>query len=263
MQILIINLTQSKDRLHQQQVQFKALGLDFTRLPAVSINDIDEQEYQSLAFDGQRPLKQSELACFLSHKKAWQWVLECQQPTLILEDDAVLVKNLGSVLDKIEQLKNIDFVNLEVHGRKKTIAKESALAINTYHLYQLFIDRSGAGGYVLFPSGAKVLLNYLHQRAIGLADEFIYDCQALRKYQIEPACILQSDKCEQYGVIPTIIHHSTIAHIKNNTDIQISLLQKIKFKLNRIKTQVKLGLLQLKYLKNGSKRHIAVDKDRF
>ena len=74
MKILIINLEHSTERLAQQQQQFDRLGLLFERLPAVSLHDFNDEEYNRLAFSGQRPLKKAELACFLSHKKAWEYV---------------------------------------------------------------------------------------------------------------------------------------------------------------------------------------------
>ena len=43
MKVLLINLDQSKDRLAQQQAQFKDLELEFERLSAVSIHDFSEE----------------------------------------------------------------------------------------------------------------------------------------------------------------------------------------------------------------------------
>ena len=119
MKILLINLEQSIDRLEQQHIQFNDLGLEFERLPAVSIHDFSEAEYKEMAFKGQRPMKQSELACFLSHKKAWEYVIRHNEPCVILEDDAILVKDFKNILNDLTQIDEIDYVNLEVHGRKK------------------------------------------------------------------------------------------------------------------------------------------------
>ena len=92
MNILIIQLLGSKERLDFQQQQFARLQLNFEILPAVSVANISEQQYQQQAFGWQRPLRKVELACFLSHKTAWEKVVELNQPCLILEDDAVLAK---------------------------------------------------------------------------------------------------------------------------------------------------------------------------
>lgn len=265
MKILIINLEQSKDRLEQQHIQFSKLGLTFERLSAVSIQDFNEAEYKELAFSGQRPLKQSELACFLSHKKAWQHVVSVNEPCVILEDDAVLVKDLKIILAQIEDLNDVEFVNLEVHGRKKIVSKLPIYQLDNdkFQLYHLYQDRSGTGGYIIFPQGAQRLLDYMKQRSIGLADEFIYSCQTLKAYQIEPAALLQSDKCQQYDVETHIPYQSVIASVKNSLQFDLSTIDKIQFKTRRINRQLQLGYLNIKNGLKGAKRDIQVDPNLF
>lgn len=265
MKILLINLDQSKDRLVQQQIQFKDLGLEFERLSAVSINDFSEDDYKSMAFGGQRPMKQSELACFLSHHKAWNYIVEHNEPCVVLEDDAILVKDFNNILNDLKKITDIDYVNLEVHGRKKTVAKKSTYSLvdNYYNLFEIYIDRSGTGGYVLYPSGAKILLDFMKKRAIGLSDEFIHNCYELKAYQIEPAGLLQSDKCPEYAVPCKYIHESVIAQVKNKSSFKLTSSERSKFKSRRIKTQINLGLRQLKYIGTGIKREISVDPSRF
>lgn len=265
MKTLIINLDQSTDRLEEQKKQFENLGLSFERLAAVSIKDFTEAEYLNLAFGGQRPLKQSELACFLSHKKAWEYVIQCNQPCAILEDDAVLVKDFARILSDVSERTDIDFLNLEVHGRRKIVARQASFSSvdGQYHILKLFQDRSGTGGYILFPSGAQVLLDYMQQRAIGLADEYIYSCRALKSYQIEPAALLQSDKCDMYGVASPDNHYSVIGRVQNNVQSQDSSLNTLKFKLRRIQGQLSLGVYFLKFIMLGTRRYIRVDKEKF
>lgn len=265
MRTLLINLDQSIDRLAKQQEQFEQLGLSFERFPAVSIKDFSEDEYKALAFFGQRPLKQSELACFLSHKKAWEYVIHLNEPCVVLEDDAVLVKNFKKVLDEVSQLKSIDFLNLEVHGRKKIVSKESKFRLNQsdFDVFRLYQDRSGTGGYIIFPSGAKKLLDYLRVRPIGLADEFIYSCSLLEAYQIEPAALLQSDKCQDYNIHTNIPYQSVIGLVKNNIDFNLSSTKKLGFRSRRIKRQIQLGFLSVKNILKGVKREINVNENLF
>ncbi|SDB80901.1 glycosyltransferase family 25 protein [Acinetobacter boissieri] len=266
MKVFIINLEQCTDRLEQQTLQFQKLDLTFNRLAAVTVNEFSKETYERLAFQGQRPMKQSELACFLSHKKAWQTVLDLKEPCLILEDDAVLVKDLKEILNDIKRLENTDFVNLEVHGRKKSVAKEPRYTVATdYNLFNLYQDRSGTGGYVLFPTGAKKLLDCAEQTHPKLADEFIYGCYTLNAYQIEPAALLQSDKADMYGVDVSVMHESVIGLIKNNHSHapQNSLMSKFKYKKNRIEQQILLGIHYLKGMFRYNRREIQVDKQRF
>uniref|UniRef100_UPI003D767191 glycosyltransferase family 25 protein n=1 Tax=Acinetobacter variabilis TaxID=70346 RepID=UPI003D767191 len=48
--ILIINLKTSKDRLEFQKKQFEKLGLSFDVLEAFSVVDLNEEQYQKLGF---------------------------------------------------------------------------------------------------------------------------------------------------------------------------------------------------------------------
>ena len=266
MKVLIINLKQSTKRLTQQQRQFNRLGLSFERLPAVSIHDFNDEEYNRLAFSGQRPLSKAELACFLSHKKAWEYVLAANEPCAILEDDAVLVKDFAHILAELKQ-QDIDFVNLEVHGRKKIVSFTEHFSIvnKQYGLLRLFLDRSGTGGYVIYPNGAKILLDYMQQRPIGLADEFIHSCNTLNRYQIEPAALLQSDKCEQYHVPCDYVLHSVIAQVSSSTKTTygLSLKEKCIFKTRRVLRQITLGYYLIKFKIKGERRYIQVDKNKF
>ena len=262
--ILLINLVSSKDRLEEQKKQFNQLGLKFELFPATSIHDFSEEQYLDLAFNGQRPLKQSELACFLSHKRAWSYVVEQNEPCVILEDDAVLVSDFLEILKQVKSLNtSIDFINLEVHGRRKIVSKQPIYELQSYKLFKLYQDRSGTGGYILYPEGARKLLSFLNQRAIGLADEFIYNCHALNAYQIEPAAVLQSDKCPMYKVETDIDMGSVIGAVKNSVNFQLTRSQKIRFKRNRIAAQLYLGIYYLKVIFKGVKREIQVDSSNF
>ncbi|MDO4435409.1 MAG: glycosyltransferase family 25 protein [Cardiobacteriaceae bacterium] len=249
MKVLILNLDQSHERLKHQIQQAQALGLDWERLPAVSVSDIDDETYRRLALSWQRPLKTTELACFLSHKKAWELVKKRNQPMLILEDDAVLAYDIAEILQEFHNLTEVDFINLETYNRHKILTRTPSqiLKNHRYQLYRLGIDRSGAAGYVLYPRGARKLLDYLHQRPIGLADEFINDCEALYAFQIEPAAVIQSNLCEHFGIIPPAVHQSIIYHLAPKRPAPQSALAFWAYKYRRIKAQIYLFIKRLKY----------------
>lgn len=266
MKILLINLDQSQDRLIQQKEQFHKLKLEFERLPAVSIHDISENDYSQVAFKNQREMKYSELACFLSHKKAWEVVIKKQEPCLILEDDAVLVKDLSNILDDIAKINTVDFINLEVHDlKKKFVAKEPTYQVGNhyYSLLRLYQDRSGTGGYVLFPTGARKLLNKLEQSHPKMADEFISTCYELNGYQIEPAALLQSDQSEKYGLQVKEISTSVIRSLDLGQSTKIPFWNQCKYKKNRFIQQMLLGIRHLAIMNKSVKREIHFDKERF
>lgn len=266
MKVFIINLAQSTDRLKLQKQQFDRLGMTFERLPAVTVGDISESFYLENIKHGQRLIKQTEMACFLSHKSAWEKVILENKPCAILEDDAVLVHDFKEVLDEIAQLNdpNIDLINLEVQPRNKIVANDPSYHIveDEYAIYQLLLEKNGTGGYVLFPSGAKKLLAEAKHR-LALADAFIFSCPNLNLYQIEPAALLQDVICPAYDIPVEQPPVSLIGAIKNTVPFEPTLSHRIQFKKNRILTQLQLGIRTLMARSKGVKRQIAVDRQKF
>lgn len=265
MKVFIINLDRSIDRLAQQEQQFSKLGITFERIPALSVSDISLDLYKQYATKAQRLLKQSELACLFSHKKAWEQVIKENQPCVILEDDAVLSNDFSHILTQLEKtpLTNIDFINLEVHTKPKIISRTPIQTLKNHQLFALFLDKSGAAGYILYPTGATKLLKYLSHK-IELADSFIFECPTLNKAQIEPAIVIQSDKCHLHNIpFDEFPIQSMIGVIKNTFDFKLTLLQKLQLKRNRIIGQLLLGIRTLKALSKGVKRRIIVDNQRF
>lgn len=267
MKIFVINLDTSKQRLDFQQLQFERLNLKFERIPAVSINDISEQEYQALGFGWQRPLRKVEVACFLSHKKAWEAVLSSNEPTLILEDDAVLVNDLAKVLDQLDQkqLNDIDLINFEVRSRKKIISKKPVLELLDLDVefYDLYQDRTGAAGYLLYPSGAQKLLSRLEATSPAIADGFIFSAYELNALQIEPALIIQEDQLAVYGLSEAEQFESTIGRSENFKPTYKSLSEKKMFRKRRVMGQLKMAFRYLQVLFKAEKRFILLDKERF
>ncbi len=267
MKILIINLPTSIERLHFQQKQFSKLGLVFEILPAVSIINISEQQYQQQAFGWQRPLRKVELACFLSHKTAWEKVVELNQPCLILEDDAVLAKNSREVLENIEQqqFSDVDLINLEVRSRKKIVSKQAKLNIldGQFKLFELYQDRTGAAGYILYPEGAKKLINRLKHTAPAIADGFICASYELTSLQIEPAVVIQQDQMQVYGLIDALQFASTIGRSEHHQAVYRNLAEKMTFKQRRIWGQILMALRYMQVLPKAEKRWIHLDKQIF
>lgn len=266
MKVFIINLDQSTDRLQQQEKQFKRLGMSFERLPAVSVNDISEEFYLNHIKYGQRLIKQTEMACFLSHKKAWERVILENQPCVILEDDAILTNDFVQVLSAIQHLNHngLELINLEVQPRKKVVSKTPIHSIlhHEYHIYGLYLEKNGTGGYILFPAGAKKLLNRA-KKELALADAFIFGTHDLKLYQIEPAVLLQDVICSAYDIPVETPPVSLIGAINNTVAFQPTLLHRLQFKKNRVIEQIRLGIRTLMALTKGEKRAINVNREKF
>ena len=153
-QSLVINLKSAGARMAFQQEQLLSMGIPWKRMPAVTIDDI-RIEANDIYWDGwQRPLAPTERACLLSHMACWQIVLDNSTPYLILEDDALLADDLPAVLAAATQIKDFDLLQLETRNRAKHLEKKT-FDVGPVQARALLIDRTGAAGYVLWPTGAK------------------------------------------------------------------------------------------------------------
>ena len=123
---LVINLDHSVERLEFQRKQLIHLQIPMQRLSAVNSSDILGEQYEQLANGWERKLRPAEVACFLSHKAAWRYVLNTDKPWLILEDDALLSRKTADILAALIPLANeVDYVNLETRHRRKWISKKA------------------------------------------------------------------------------------------------------------------------------------------
>lgn len=262
MQTLVINLPDSKDRLKFQEEQLKRLGLDYEIVRAVSTHYVHEQVHYHLVLGWERPLLRSEVACYFSHHKIWQLVVKRDQPALVLEDDALLSRYTPGLLDALEDRTDCDIVNLEVHNSDKTVGKTTQSLLGDYKLLPLYQDQRGAAGYVIWPSGAKILLEKARMLSPGPADEFIANTYELRKYQVEPAAILQLDQCTHYNVINGVKTRATI-NPEDEQQSYVSFMDNIRFRQRRMASQLRLMRYQLSIKDRSITRPIALNPDDF
>ena len=122
MRTWVINLDRAPDRLARVSGRLQALGLPWTRLPAVDARSLSPEQRASLdepAFcrkHGMTPLL-GELGCYLSHVQAMQLFLASEAEfALVLEDDVLLQDSLPAVLH-----------GLMAHPARWDVAKLSAV----------------------------------------------------------------------------------------------------------------------------------------
>ncbi len=259
MQVIVINLSSATARREFQEKQLGKLNLDYTFLNATSVDDIDDSTYQKHYYDWQRPLRRSEVACYFSHRRCWEKVISSGKPALILEDDALLSINTPSILSKLEKSNGIDLVDLEVTGRKKNVSKIAAITGDNHKLFKLYLNSPGAGGYILFPSGARKLLEQEKEKGISLADAHIASCYSLNAYQVEPALAVQFILCSFYKIEnPDSVHFQT-----SSTNAEPKQKQEYSFRFKRLVNEISLGLKKLGLIFISKRRFIDLDKCDF
>ena len=259
MDILIISLPNAKERRDFQQNQLSKLGLEFEFLDATSIHDLNEATYKKHYQDWQRPLKTTEVACYYSHRRAWNRVIQFNKPVLILEDDALLSKYVPELLKDFADKENTDLINLENRARKKFVSRSGESITCNSKLLRLYQDRTGAAGYILWPSGAKKLIQCEERKGIALADAHITACNNLTVYQVEPSPIIQLDHCEYYDIKNPISNNASDSSVSSFNNPKGGMF----FWLRRIYSQVKLGIRQLFLVTLSTRRYIKIDKKRF
>jgi len=259
MDILIISLFNAKERRAFQQEQLDSLKLNFEFLDATSTSDISKTTYKQHYRDWQRPLKETEVACYYSHRHAWDRVIQSNRPALILEDDALLSKYTSTLLKSLSIKKNIDLINFENRGRKKFVSRSSESIVCNSKLLKLYQDRTGAAGYILWPSGAEKLIQCEKQKGIALADAHITACNNLNSYQVEPSPIIQLDHCEYYNIRNPISNNASESSVSSHDNPKGG----VYFRLKRIFFQIKLGVYQLFIATYSIRRYIKINKDEF
>ncbi len=258
MHILLINLDGSKDRLEFQQQQLADLGLTFERITAVAPADLDFNALAPLLDRWERPLKDTEIACMLSHRRCWERVAGYGQPVLVLEDDVLISRFLPEVLAALEEFDGADHLTLEARGRRKLLDREPIALAGRFYLVRLYLDRSGAAGYVLWPGGARKLITAANH-AIGLADALICQTATLNSWQVEPAPLIQSDCAALYGVSDPLCSGSMIAKGNKVGYAGQTKATWLGFKWRRVVSQIKMGCRQLKAMGVAKMRQVEVD----
>jgi len=242
--------------------QLENLNLNYKRLDAISIDGLISSKNEKYWETWERPIKLTERACFLSHIKAWEKVKNINRPLLILEDDAILSSDIKNILHVIFKYEKIDYVTLEVRNRKKLLMKHNKYLLPGYTLTRLLQDRSGAAAYILWPSGAKKLLKRASKQA-ALADALICKSYELSSYQIEPACAVQLDTAEIYGLKSPISSISYINAGDNFGRPDLRQFNGIKYKIKRVYAQLRMAVRHLSNILQAKRRYVKFNKKNF
>ncbi len=167
LQTWVINLDRAPERLARIAAQLQALGLPYTRLPAVDARALTPGQHRSLdeaAYrrkHGMTPVL-GELGCYLSHVEAMRLFLASDAAfALILEDDVLLHDSLPAVLQGL--LANPgrwDMVKLSaVHsGTPQRVLQLSPDLAPQHHLAVMLSRCTGSSAYLVNRRAAQAYL---------------------------------------------------------------------------------------------------------
>jgi len=239
--IIVINRADAMDRMEFQEKQLNKLGLSFFRLEAYTPSTIPKSIKESYWRRWRRPLEPDECAQFLSHSLAWDWVNN-NGPALIVEDDAILTNSLPEILQNLENVEGMDHLTLEVRGRRKLVGKSSTPIGHGIAGHRLYLDRIGSAAYVLWPSGAKVLIKRAKKSAAS-TDGMAQWSRGMRSYQADPACAVQLDMAEAYGLTPPLIVDQAIKQTRVRIGTPIQRLRFILAQTHKVLRLLRYGLV--------------------
>ena len=232
--------------------------MDFEFFEATRSKDISSNFFEEHSKSWQRPMKITEVACYISHKRLWEKISLSKEPSVVMEDDVLISKNLPNLINALEKKNEYEFINLENRGRKKFISKRGINFYKNYRLHRLYQDRTGAAGYILWPSGAQKLLKLEEKYGFALADAHITRCKNLVGFQVEPSPVIQSDMCSFYK-----LDHNCSSFFISTVSSQIKPIGGVTYFLRRVKAQMGLGLRIILLKLICEKRYVTLNKNEF
>jgi glycosyl transferase family 25 len=212
-------LARSTKRLIQTTERLSAVNLTFKRIDAIDGNNLtDKQKYHYALSNGQ-------IGCYLSHRKAWQKIVdEKLKYAIVLEDDFYIDESIHDAINNIEQLNEPwQLIKLAAYeNRTRPIAYQHSL--NNHQ--ELVIHKklmTGCCATAISYEGAKQLLKATAQfgRPVDCDLQHVWETQ-VNGFSLMPYPIMQDANIK-----------SDIASCTNKTRIKKAFLRR---KIQQIKS---------------------------
>jgi glycosyl transferase family 25 len=164
--IFVINLERSPDRLAHAAAELARQDLPFHRVPAVDGSLLSDAEIASV-HDATRtaatyhvPMQRGEIACFLSHRHAWQSFLEeTSAPfAVVLEDDFELRGTLRPVIRALASQSPPRWDMIKLWAKEKRLVREVSALAAPYRLVRELVISKRTVGQIVSREGATKLL---------------------------------------------------------------------------------------------------------
>lgn len=204
--IFVINLDSSVERLKSSELRLKERGFKFERISAVNgkqlVCDEIEKNYSKKKNKKEyhKELTRGEIGCYLSHRKAWQKIVDDKiEYAIILEDDFTIVGDINKTISTLNRIDfEWDYIKLATY-KKRTRNIAFSQPINNMNLVLFNKAMAGTCAQVVSYSGAKKLLLNSAQfgRPIDIDLQYWWEKNielfALLPYPFAPDLTLESD----------------------------------------------------------------------
>lgn len=224
-QILVINMDRSQDRLAFMQGQCTQAGLAFKRVSGLLADDLPPTVRDQFFDDGgsRTPsLKAGEIGCFAAHLSIFAGMAAGQYDpvALVLEDDCALPANLGEVIAALLRAAPADWDILRLSNKPKRAYVPVACLPSGHRVIRYSKVPNCAGGYLVNLAGARKL----HR---GGAKDLPFD-EYLRRPWLHG--------CSIYGLWPPLIAQldlpSCIDTVEDRRAVKEARLSKLTRKAN-------------------------------
>ena len=165
LQTLVISLEQSLSRREQAAVELSKTNLEWRFLDAVDGRKLSypipaypaSKVKRLLGFD----LTPNEIGCFLSHRSAWESCIATQTPTLVFEDDFLLLPHFEVCIEQL--LSHLDDWQIIRLQALLETPSDKLKSFDQFDLVQNHADPLGATAYLIQPAAAKILVAFSEQ----------------------------------------------------------------------------------------------------
>lgn len=161
----VINLDRSQVRLASVKENFDRYGLEFQRISAVDGSQLTAAQIAAV-YDPERnrrqfftPLKSGEIACVMSHRRAWELLLNSESDYVVITED-----DIEWIIDPRELNQELDAMLQQPGGRiiklfhKRTAADASRASLTNRKVERPIISQLGMVAYALNREAAQRLL---------------------------------------------------------------------------------------------------------
>jgi len=261
LQVFVINLKSSSDRMENTHRQLEQAGIKYRLVEAVDgrglpddylINNPDFGIFKTGVYS--RYLRKEEIGCTLSHLKIFRQIIDDHVPAAcILEDDNDYSPDFGAILEMIEQNhSNWDLLYLGHRSvcitEEATGQKNEKLHPSDYFIGEPFEVPYGSHGYIITNSAAGKLLENAYPIKAPI-DVYLGNSAAMgiRTMLLQPPCIVSDSR-----FLTTIQDENTIVVKNRFSGVVRNLLRK-----NRLIFRVlKNSTIKFRILRNSALRSL-------
>lgn len=141
--VFVISLSDAEQRRQSVMAQLSGAKADWQFVDAVradSVEVVDRMSQGATMQKWHKPLRAGEIACYLSHRKVWQKMLDEQiESALILEDDFFLKKPLDEIIELLQRFQSdYDMIKLYGQPKRSRCIEQCQVSHEMYQLHQAF-----------------------------------------------------------------------------------------------------------------------------